>query len=76
MLFWFLNVSQCVGCMLGIKKSTKFTPKKDILFKTNLFSRMTMNGLFGLQHCFPGFVMSQSGPNPAYGNSWTWTKQL
>ncbi len=64
MLFHFLNFSHCV--CLGIKPSTKLqisksTPKGDIKLLKNPFSRTTTNGSFGLQRCFPGFVMSQSG---------------
>ncbi len=68
MLFHFLNFSQCVVCMFGHKKrSTKLqisksSPKGDISFFKNPFSRTTMNSLFGLQCCFPGVVTSQSGP--------------
>ncbi len=56
MLFHFFNFSQCVVCMFGHKKST---PKGDILFKKNPYSRTTMNSSFGLQSCFPVFVISQ-----------------
>ncbi len=71
MLFHFLNFSQCVVCLcLGIKRSTKLqisksTPKGDISFKKNPFSRTTANGSFGLQSCFPVFVTSQI-VNPIY----------
>ncbi len=64
MLFHLLNFSQCVVCMFGHKRSTKLqisksTPKGDILFFKNPFSRTTTNGSFGLQSCFPVFVISQ-----------------
>ncbi len=60
MLFHFLYFSQCV--CLGIKRSTKLqisksTPKGDISFFKNPFSRTTANGSFGLQSCFPVFVI-------------------
>ncbi len=47
------------------------TPKGDISFLKNPFSRTTTNGSFGLQSCFPVFVTSQI-VNPAYGNSNGW----
>ncbi len=72
--FWILVRVQCV--YLGIKRSTKLqisksTPKGDILFLKNPFSRTTTNGSFGLQSCFPVFVTSQI-LNPAYRNSNGW----
>ncbi len=61
---------------MGIKRSTKLqisksTPKGDISFLKNLFSRTTTNGSFGLQSCFPVFVTSQI-VNPTYGNLNGW----
>ncbi len=61
---------------MGIKRSTKLqisksTPKGDISFLKNPFSRTTTNGSFGLQSCFPVFVTSQI-VNPAYGNLNGW----
>ncbi len=63
--FWILVSVQCV--CLCIKISTKLqisksTPKGDISFLENPFSRTTTNGSFGLQRCFQVFVISQSGP--------------
>ncbi len=64
MLFNFLYFSLCVVCMFGHKTIykvtiSKSTPKGDISFLKNLFSRTTANGSFGLQSCFPVFVKSQ-----------------
>ncbi len=72
MLFHFLNCNQCVVCMFGYKKiykviNLKSTPKADILFKKNHFSRTTTNSWFGLQSCFPVFVISPK-KKFAYGN--------
>ncbi len=65
----------CSVC-LGIKRSTKLqisksTPKGDISFLKVPFSRTTTNGSFGLQSCFPVFVISQI-VNPAYRNFNGW----
>ncbi len=52
-----MNFSQC-----GHKTIYKVTNRKvhsNILFKKNPFSRTTTIGLFGLQSCFPVFVISQ-----------------
>ncbi len=48
MLFQFLNFSQCVECIIFVNKT---------IFKN--FSRATTNGSFGIQSCFPVFVISQ-----------------
>ncbi len=61
---------------MSIRRSTKLqisksTPKGDILFLKNPFSRTTTSGSFGLQRCFPVFVTSQI-VNPAYGNLNGW----
>ncbi len=65
--FSLLNLVSVQCVCLGIKRSTKLqisksTPKGDILFLKNPFSRTTTNGSFGLQRCFLVFVISQSGP--------------
>ncbi len=76
MLFHFLNFSQCVECMFGHKTIYKVTnlkvhSKGRYFVLKNPFSRTTTNGSFGLQSCFPVFVISQI-VNPAYGNSNVW----
>ncbi len=87
MLFYFLNFSQCVVFMFEhtmiykvthLKVHSKgYISKGDISYT---FSRITTNGSFGQQSCFPVFVTSQI-VNPIYGNSngWqvgTWSKSL
>ncbi len=66
MLFHFLNFSQFVVCMFGHKNIYKVTNLKVhfkgrylVKKKKNPFSRTTTNGSFGLQSCFPVFVISQ-----------------
>ncbi len=54
--FHFLNFSQCVVCFVQSTKLqiSKSTPKGDISFLKNTFSRTTTNGSFGLQTFFSG----------------------
>ncbi len=56
--------SQCVVCMFGHKTIYKVTnlkvhSKGRYFVLKNPFSRTTTNGSFGLQSCFPVFVISQ-----------------
>ncbi len=73
MLFHLLYFSQCVVCMFRHKTIYKVTNLKVhskgryFVKKKNPFSRTTANGSFGLQSCFPVFVISQI-VNPAYRN--------
>ncbi len=61
-LYHFLNFCQCV--CLGIKRSTKlqiskYTPKGDISFLKNSFSRTTTNYSLDYNVVYTYFVMSQ-----------------
>ncbi len=59
MLFHFFNFSLRMRGHKTKLQISKSTPKGDILFFKNPFSRTTTNGSFGLQSCVPVFVISQ-----------------